>query len=83
MNNDKLIMSINVGELKDVVKEAVSEVQKINKEILTLNECCFLTGMAPSSIYKLTSSGKIPHWKKGNKLRFDKTKIIEWLRLEG
>ncbi|SDB26672.1 DNA binding domain-containing protein, excisionase family [Flavobacteriaceae bacterium MAR_2010_188] len=50
------------------------------KEVLTFNEACDYTGISRSYLYKLTSSGKIPHSKpNGKMLFFEKRKLVEWL----
>ena len=50
------------------------------RPILTVNEVAVLTGLSKSSIYKLTSSRKIPHYKKGKRLIFDRREILGWLK---
>lgn len=51
-----------------------------NKEVLTFNEACDYTGISRSYLYKLTSSGKIPHSKpNGKMLFFEKKKLVDWL----
>ena len=51
-----------------------------HKEVLTFNEACDYTGISRSYLYKLTSSGKIPHSKpNGKMLFFEKRKLVEWL----
>ena len=50
------------------------------KEVLTFKEACFYTGIKESYMYKLTSSGKIPHSKpQGGKLYFKRTDLESWL----
>lgn len=50
------------------------------KEVLTFKEACDYTGISRSYLYKLTSSGKIPHSKpNGKMLFFEKRKLVEWL----
>lgn len=50
------------------------------KEVLTFNEACDYTGISRSYLYKLTSSGRIPHSKpNGKMLFFEKRKLVEWL----
>ena len=51
-----------------------------NKEVLTFEETCDYTGISRSYLYKLTSSGNIPHSKPNGKIIFfEKTKLNEWL----
>lgn len=50
------------------------------KEVLTFKEACIYTGMKKSYMYKLTSSGKIPHSKpQGGKLYFSRSELEKWL----
>lgn len=50
------------------------------KEVLTFDEACDYTGISRSYLYKLTSSGKIPHSKpNGKMLFFEKKKLVDWL----
>ena len=50
------------------------------KTVLTFNEACNYTGIAKSFMYKLTSTGKIPHYKPNGKLIFiDRAELEKWL----
>jgi excisionase family DNA binding protein len=50
------------------------------KEVLTFKEACIYTGMKESYMYKLTSSGKIPHSKpQGGKIYLKRTSLENWL----
>ena len=51
-----------------------------NKKVLTVEEACDYTGISRSYLYKLTSSGGIPHSKPGGKLiYFDIDLLNNWL----
>ncbi|SDF15652.1 DNA binding domain-containing protein, excisionase family [Pricia antarctica] len=51
-----------------------------NKEVPTFEETFYYTGISRSYLYKLTSSGNIPHSKPNGKLIFfEKKKIVRWL----
>jgi excisionase family DNA binding protein len=51
-----------------------------DKEVLTFEETCEYTGISRSYLYKLTSSGNIPHSKpNGKMIFFEKKKINDWL----
>ena len=39
-----------------------------------------VTGLAKKTIYNLVSRRKIPHYKKGGRLYFDKQELTEWKR---
>lgn len=51
------------------------------KSVLTLDEVCFLTGLAKSSLYKLTANKAIPHYRAdgGKHIYFKKSEIEDWL----
>lgn len=50
------------------------------KPVLTVDEAVDYTGLAKSSLYKLTASRKIPHYKPiGKKLYFDREELDTWL----
>lgn len=52
-----------------------------SKNVLTLDEVCFLTGLAKSSIYKMTANRVIPHYRAdgGKHIYFRKDEVEEWL----
>ena len=51
-----------------------------SKKVLTMEEACDYTGISRSYLYKLTSSGNIPHSKPNGKLIFfEKKKLNNWL----
>ena len=50
------------------------------KAVLTLIEVAEYTGLSKSHLYKLTSLGKIPHFKpEGKYIYFDRLEIEKWL----
>lgn len=51
-----------------------------SKRVLTFDEAVELTGFAKSYLYKLTSSGIIPHSKpNGKRIFFDREKLENWM----
>lgn len=51
-----------------------------NKTVLTIDEAAAYTGLSVSSIYKLTSTQEIPHYKpRGKMLYFDRAELDTWL----
>lgn len=63
--------------------ERLSKIEKLllgTKKVLNFEELVEYTGLSKSYLYKLTSSGNIPHSKPSGKvLFFDKEKIDQWL----
>ena len=76
-------------ELKAIVNEAVPELlPRVNTKIVPPDTITLSTTLSlldeqgfPTSkakIYKLTSAGKMPHRKYGNKLVFSRKEVLEW-----
>lgn len=53
---------------------------KGTKKTLTIEEACSYTGYTLGYMYKLTSSGQIPHYKRGKKVFFDMDELDAWLK---
>ena len=51
------------------------------KKVLDLSDVAALTGMSKSTLYKLTSEKKIPHYKPTAKLLyFDRNEVEAWMK---
>ena len=51
------------------------------KNVLSFDDVALLTGLSKSYLYKLTSSGKIPHYKpSGKMIYFDRKELENWMR---
>jgi len=51
------------------------------KPVLNFDEVATYTGLSKSYLYKLTSTGQIPHYKPNGKIcYFNKTEIDKWLQ---
>jgi excisionase family DNA binding protein len=60
--------------------ERIETLSSLQKSVLTFDDACMYTGMSKSSLYKLTSAGKIPHSKPTGKLIFfDRKELEDWL----
>ncbi|WP_416441295.1 helix-turn-helix transcriptional regulator [Leeuwenhoekiella sp. A16] len=60
--------------------ERIESLLLAQKKVLTLDEACDYTGISRSYLYKLTSTGNIPHSKPGGKLiYFDIDLLNKWL----
>jgi len=72
------------GILREEVRNSLQEhyIHKPDQfidEVLDINEVMTLTKLRKPTIYKLTSTGKIPFFKRSKNLYFMKSEIIEWL----
>lgn len=52
-----------------------------SKNVLTMDEVCLLTGLAKSTVYKMTANRVIPHYHAdgGKHLYFKKDEVENWL----
>lgn len=67
-----------INTILDQLEEMRNEMYQ-SKPLLFIDEIVVLTGLSKSSIYKLTSARKIPHFKSGKRLIFDRREIMDWL----
>lgn len=64
------------GRLKNIEETLYS-----SKEMLTAKEVCQYLDISQSLLYKLTSSGRIPHYKpRGKMVYFEKKEIVKWMK---
>jgi len=85
---DNIILSnVSLDELANCVAEKINSLQKNNnhqelikeKEYLTPDDACEFIQLAKPTLYTLTSKNLIPFIKKGKKLYFKRSDLIEWL----
>lgn len=86
--NNLVFTSINKTELEDLIENSVRRVlQEKNtietrtslKEVINIKEACEMLQLAKPTIYAMTSKNLIPHYKRGKKLYFKKTELMDWL----
>jgi excisionase family DNA binding protein len=49
------------------------------KEVMNIREASHYLGISPDSLYKYVSMERIPAFKLGNRWRFKKTVLDEWM----
>jgi excisionase family DNA binding protein len=86
---EKIVLTnVPIDELIDrIVERLASSNQVLNKsqeesdvkEYLSIEEASKLIGLAISTIYSLTHRNEIPHIKKGKKLWFKRSELLQWL----
>lgn len=71
-------------ELKKQIQDLsnrVSVLERQNKNMLLIGDVAELTGLSKSTIYKLTCSNKIPHYKpNGKHIYFERIEIENWMK---
>ena len=67
-------------ERQDKRLQNIESLLSSQKEVMNLDEVSLFTGLSKSHIYKLTSTGKIPHYKQSKHLFFDRDEVINYLK---
>ncbi|MBE7634119.1 helix-turn-helix domain-containing protein [Tenacibaculum finnmarkense genomovar finnmarkense] len=67
-------------ELKNLILSQETSSQSETEIPLNIKEVAKLTQLSVPTIYHYVSERKIPHYKQGNKLRFFKSEIIDWIK---
>lgn len=65
------------------IDERLSNIENLllsQKTVLNFDEVSEFTGLSKSHLYKLTSTGRVPHYKPNGKyIFFDRVEIEKWL----
>tara|TARA_R110002051_G_scaffold238501_1_gene299278 strand:- start:718 stop:1020 length:303 start_codon:yes stop_codon:yes gene_type:complete len=73
-------MDTNIIERLNSIEKLLVEQQTMQKQVLNFNETCKYLELSQSHLYKLTSTGAIPHYKpNGKKIYFNRTELDNWL----
>jgi excisionase family DNA binding protein len=70
-------------EILKQIDERLIRIEKMlieQKTTLDMDEAVEYTKIKKSYLYRLTSESKIPHYKRGNKLYFDRTELDSWMK---
>lgn len=86
--NTSFLTSFNEQEFKDFLKSAIKEVlleefKQLKPEqptTLSINEAAKFLKLKITTLYEKTSRKLIPHFKKGNKLYFNKDELEDWIK---
>lgn len=64
----------------DKIERLLESQNLVHKAVLNFNETCDYLELSQSHLYKLTSTGAIPHYKpNGKKIYFNRTELDTWL----
>lgn len=82
---EKLILTnLTTNQLKELISESTREVfnemnsKKEEKEIMNVADAAEFLNLAVQTIYGFTSLNKIPYYKRGKKLIFNRSDLKEW-----
>jgi len=77
------LAALNIGQFKELIGELTLQVprKQIDQlpETLGKDECSRLTGYSKNTINKMVSLRKIPHYKSGARVLFNRKEIMDWL----
>lgn len=73
-------MDTNILEQLNRIEKLLETQQAMQKQVLNFNDTCIYLELSQSHLYKLTSTGSIPHYKpNGKKLYFKREELDTWL----
>lgn len=73
-------MDSNIIDRLDRIEKLLEAQQTMQKQVLNFNETCNYLELSQSHLYKLTSTGAIPHYKpNGKKIYFQRDQLDVWL----
>lgn len=73
-------MDVNIIEKLNSIEKLLIEQQTMQKQVLNFNETCQYLELSHSHLYKLTSTGGVPHYKpNGKKIYFNRVELDTWL----
>jgi excisionase family DNA binding protein len=85
--NTSFLTSFSEQEFKDFLKSAIKEVLKEElqnlksnqPETFSIKEAASFLKLKITTLYEKTSRKLIPHFKKGNKLYFNRVELEDWI----
>ena len=73
-------MDTNILTKLERIEKLLETQQAMQKQVLNFNDTCIYLELSQSHLYKLTSTGSIPHYKpNGKKLYFNRQELDNWL----
>lgn len=72
--------------IKQLLNEVLAQLNTIananlaNKAVLTLDEAARYTGLSKHTMYAVTSSRQLPHYKQKRKIYIDRVELENWLK---
>lgn len=84
----QFLLSLNEAEFKAFLREALTEILREIEckadanmpDILNVSEAATFLKLQISTLYEKTAARLIPHFKRGNRLYFQRKDLEQWLR---
>ena len=69
----------------ELISNKLDELAEVRNEplMLSFREACEFLKLSKQTLYSLVSNKTIPFHKRGNRLWFDRTELVNWLKGEG
>ncbi|MFC2125557.1 helix-turn-helix domain-containing protein [Bacteroidota bacterium] len=64
----------------DSLEDKLEKMSPSEEGFLTVNECAAMLDLKRSTIYRMTSDSRIPHFKQGGRVYFSRAEILQWIR---
>jgi excisionase family DNA binding protein len=64
----------------DLLKKKETKETATEDDIIDVKSAAKILGLSPATVYGKTHRKEIPFFKRGKKLRFSKSQLIEWLK---
>ena len=77
---NKMVEILETLQKQDERLKNIEDLLSFSKTVLNIDEVSKLTGLSKSTLYKLTSNGGIPYYKKAKHCFFDRVEIESWLK---
>lgn len=74
----EVIKDVNKELYREMLAEIVKPPEK-EKELLTIGEASELLMLSKSTLYQLNIRGKIPYFKKGKRVIYKRSELLDWL----
>jgi len=73
-------MDTTINERLERIETLLLQQNSLQKRVLNFNETCTYLELSQSHLYKLTSTGAVPHYKpNGKKIYFQREELDQWL----
>lgn len=69
---------ISIDTIKAILEDIRLSLKVQRNEIMNIDECALYLGLETTTLYNYCNQRKIPHYKRGNRIRFKKIEVDEW-----
>jgi excisionase family DNA binding protein len=67
------------GEARELVQETGQEKMADSREVMNVRQASDYLGVSPDTLYKYVGEERIPAFKLGNRWRFKKSRLDQWM----